>query len=52
MSESKNKLTFCIEATQALENGLSELQRQRDHASSLIKETFQSCKAVLEKIQV
>ena len=52
IGESKSKLAFCNEATSALENGLSELQTQREHAKGLINETFHSCKDVLEKLKV
>ncbi|XP_046377272.1 B-box type zinc finger protein ncl-1-like [Haliotis cracherodii] len=49
VTESKSKVSICQEATSNLENALSELQIQRDNAKGLIQETFQSCKAVLEK---
>lgn len=49
MSESKSKVEFCENASNHLENALSELQQQHDNARDLIQETFQSYKAVLEK---
>lgn len=52
VTESKSKVSICQEATSNLENALSELQIQRDNAKGLIQETFQSCKAVLEKRKV
>jgi len=52
VKESRDKIKYCEEATSKLENCLSELQSQRDNARSLIKETFQSYKAILEQIQV
>jgi len=52
IAESKNKVTFCEAASHTLENGLSELQMQRDNVKGLIQETFQSYKAILEKRQV
>ncbi|XP_023221259.1 B-box type zinc finger protein ncl-1 [Centruroides vittatus] len=51
MTESKSKVQFCEEATSVLQTCLSELQLQRDNAKSLIEETFQSYKVILEKCQ-
>ena len=35
-----------------MEGSLSELQMQRDNARGQIQETFQSYKAILERVQV
>ncbi|XP_013404938.1 B-box type zinc finger protein ncl-1 [Lingula anatina] len=51
MSECKGKVSFCEEASASLENHLSDLQNARDNARDLVKETFQSYKAILEKRQ-
>lgn len=52
ITESKSKIKFCEEASSTVENGLGDLQMQRDNAKSLIQETFQSYKAILEKNRV
>lgn len=52
LSESKNKIIFCEEASNSLGNALSEMQLQRDNTKGLIQETFQSYKAVLENRKV
>lgn len=49
VSESKAKVAFCEDATSTLQNTLGDLQAQHDNAQSLINETFQSYKALLEK---
>ncbi|XP_074650430.1 protein meiotic P26-like [Tubulanus polymorphus] len=51
MNESRSKVQFCEDTKYNLQNCLSELQEQRDHAKGLIQETFQSYKAILEKCQ-
>ncbi|XP_064636652.1 brain tumor protein-like [Lineus longissimus] len=51
MQESRSKTKFCEDASNNLTNSLSELQLQRDNAKGLIQETFQSYKAILEKVQ-
>jgi len=52
ISDSKNKISTCEEATSNLMSSLSELASQRDNAKDLINETFQSYKAMLEKKRV
>ncbi|KAL3880412.1 hypothetical protein ACJMK2_032652 [Sinanodonta woodiana] len=47
--ESKAKIEYCDQITTSLQNGLMELQMQRDNAKGMIQETFQSYKAILEK---
>ncbi|XP_075234706.1 E3 ubiquitin-protein ligase meiotic P26 [Lycorma delicatula] len=49
VAESKAKVSLCEDATNALQLALTDLQVQRDTASDLINETFQSYKALLEK---
>jgi len=51
MGESQSKVAYCEEVTTSLQNALAELQAQHDNAKGLIAETFQSYKAVLEKIK-
>ena len=52
MSEAGSKRKQCEEASDNLENALSELQTQRDNARDLILETYQSYKAILENVKV
>ncbi len=52
LSEAKEKLTACEEASDVLDSSLRELQMQRDNARGLIQETFHSYKTLLEKRQV
>lgn len=52
VSECKGKVSVCEEATSSLQNSLSELQVLRDDAKSLIQETFQTYKAMLEAQRV
>lgn len=51
LNETKAKMADCGQTTNQLENSLSELQAQRDQAKDLINESFQSYKAVLEKLR-
>ena len=51
MNESKARIADCDQTTTQLGNALSELQAQRDQAKDLIMESFQSYKAVLEKLR-
>jgi len=52
VSRAKNKIQVCEETTNTLMSSLTELQSQRDNAKDMIKETFQSYKAFLEKRKV
>ncbi len=52
VTECKAKVTFCEEATTALENALSEVQMQRDNARGQIEETFQTYRTMLEAKKV
>jgi len=52
VAETKEKIKSCEAASTDLESVLSELQLQRDNASDLIKESYQSYKSMLEKRQV
>lgn len=52
VTECKGKMSLCEEATSTLQNSLSELQVLRDDAKSLIQETFQTYKAMLESQRV
>ena len=49
ITEVRTRIEECDNISNQLENGLSELQVQRDQAKDLIVETFQSYKAILEK---
>lgn len=49
MRDTKSKINTCEDASGRLENLLSDLQQQHDNARDLIKESFQSYKAMLEK---
>lgn len=51
LNETKAKMSDCGQTTNQLGNALSELQAQRDQAKDLIMESFQSYKAVLEKLR-
>ena len=48
----RGQLSCCDEATQSLEGCLSELQMQRDNARGLIEESYQTYRAMLEKMKV
>lgn len=48
----RGQLDECDEASQTLQGFLSELQMQRDNARGLIEETYQSYRAMMEKIKV
>ena len=52
MEDTKSKIDTCRDTSGNLESLLSDLQQQRDAAQDLIKETFQSYKAILEKRKV
>ena len=52
VAETHSKIQKCESASVSLETVLSDLQQQRDNASDLIKETYQSYKAILEKRKV
>lgn len=52
MKDTKSKLNTCEDASGKLESLLSDLQQQHDNARDLIKESFQSYKAMLEKCKV
>ena len=52
MTETKGKVYAFEGATGSVESLLSDLQQQRDFAHDLIKETYQSYKALLEKRKV
>ncbi|XP_050417219.1 brain tumor protein [Patella vulgata] len=49
VTECQSKLEPCRSAASRAEGALSELQSQQEDAKSLIEETFQSYKAILEK---
>jgi hypothetical protein len=49
VAETKEKIASCDAASSDLETMLSDLQQQRDNAHDLIKETYQTYKAMLEK---
>ncbi|XP_059482951.1 tripartite motif-containing protein 2-like isoform X2 [Neocloeon triangulifer] len=49
VTKSKENISKCEETSALLSNALSELENQRENAKSLIEETFQSYKALLEK---
>ncbi|ESO04923.1 hypothetical protein HELRODRAFT_111386 [Helobdella robusta] len=49
VTETKSKMSAFEDTSGKLESLLSDLQQQRDNAHDLIKETFQSFKATLEK---
>ncbi|XP_064481647.1 B-box type zinc finger protein ncl-1-like isoform X2 [Ornithodoros turicata] len=51
MAEGRLKATAFEDSLSALQTGLTDLQMQRDNTRSLIQETFQSYKAILEKRQ-
>ncbi|XP_039295126.1 brain tumor protein [Nilaparvata lugens] len=51
IAESRAKGAHCEELTAQLHIALNDLQMQHDTAGDLIKETFQSYKAVLEKLR-
>lgn len=51
LNDTKAKIADCGQTTNQLGNALSELQAQRDQAKDLIMESFQSYKAVLEKLR-
>ena len=52
VKEAKSKVEYCEKAAANLEGSLSDLQMQRDDARSLIEETFQTYKAILEEQKV
>lgn len=52
VAEMKEKIGSCDAASSDLEAMLSDLQQQRDNAHDLIRESYISYKALLEKRQV
>uniref|UniRef100_A0A131XHV7 Putative vesicle coat complex copi beta' subunit n=1 Tax=Hyalomma excavatum TaxID=257692 RepID=A0A131XHV7_9ACAR len=51
ITESKNHLQSVEESQESLQNGLTDLQQQRDTAKTTIQETFEKYKSLLEKCQ-
>lgn len=45
IEESRSRVLFCDDASNALGNALDELQTQHDNAKDLIQETFQVMKS-------
>lgn len=51
VADSRNHIRSCEDSMDQMQNGLQDLQQQRDSAKALIQEAFENYKAVLEKIQ-
>ncbi|KAL1438255.1 hypothetical protein MTO96_048333 [Rhipicephalus appendiculatus] len=51
LTESKNHLQSFEESLELLQNGLTDLQQQRDTAKTIIQETFEKYKSFLERRQ-
>lgn len=52
VKEAKGKVDYCEKAAANLENSLADLQMQRDDSRSLVEETFQTYKAILDEQKV
>jgi hypothetical protein len=52
VTEARDKVSSCMEASSNLESLLSDLEMQRDNARGLIEETFQTYRTMLQKRKV